>query len=75
MLDECECLADVDEDGSVEVDDLTAVALDWGSDGSAHGGDVTANGMVDVDDLVAVLLGWGPCPGRSFRTPRPDPVP
>ena len=43
------------------MDDLTNVILDWGTDGSGHGGDLDGNGIVDVDDLTAVILGWGPC--------------
>jgi hypothetical protein len=55
------CPADTDGNGAVDVDDLTAVILDWGTDGSQFNGDVDGSGMVDVDDLTAVILGWGPC--------------
>ncbi|MHC5001882.1 MAG: hypothetical protein ACYTJ0_02050 [Planctomycetota bacterium] len=55
------CTADIDGSGAVDVDDLLAVILDWGTDGSGHGGDVDHSGLVDSDDLAAVILEWGPC--------------
>jgi hypothetical protein len=60
--DECEeCEGDTNGSGTVDVDDLINVILDWGTDGSEHGGDVNGSGTVDVDDLVLVILRWGPC--------------
>jgi hypothetical protein len=56
------CPEDVNGDGMVDVDDLTAVILDWGTDGSMFNGDVDGSGLVDVDDLTLVILAWGPCP-------------
>jgi hypothetical protein len=56
------CPADCDGNGVVDVDDLTAVILDWGTDGSGNGADIDGSGLVDVDDLTEVILGWGPCP-------------
>ena len=63
------CRGDADGDGSVNVDDLNAVILDWGTDGSANGGDVSGslpgtppNGVVDINDLVTVIVNWGLCP-------------
>ena len=54
--------------GVVNVDDLNNVILDWGTSGTAHGGDVTGplpgsppDGIVDVNDLNAVIVGWGVC--------------
>jgi hypothetical protein len=55
------CPGDTDGNGQVDVDDLTAVILDWGTDGSQFNGDVDGSGIVDVDDLTAVILAWGPC--------------
>jgi hypothetical protein len=55
----CSCAGDVTGDGSVDVDDLTAVILAWGSGDEAA--DTTGDGVVDVDDMVLVLLGWGGC--------------
>ncbi|MHC4991027.1 MAG: spondin domain-containing protein [Planctomycetota bacterium] len=54
---------DADGNDVVDVDDLAGVLLDWGTDGSDHGGDVDGSGHVDIDDLLAVLLAWGPCGG------------
>jgi hypothetical protein len=56
------CPGDTDGNGQVDVDDLTAVILDWGTDGSQFNGDVDGSGIVDVDDLTAVILAWGACP-------------
>lgn len=56
------CDEDTNGDGTVDVQDLTNVILDWGSDGSGNGGDVTGDGVVDVSDLTAVILAWGDCP-------------
>jgi hypothetical protein len=56
------CAADTNGDGAVNVDDLTAVILDWGTDGSVNNADVDGSGLVDVDDLTMIILGWGPCP-------------
>ncbi len=56
------CLGDTDGNGAVDVDDLVAVILDWGTDGVANGTDIDGSGLVDVDDLVAVILAWGQCP-------------
>ena len=55
--------------GDVDVNDLNNVFLDWGTDGSANGGDLTGStpgsppdGTVDVNDLNAVIVNWGVCP-------------
>jgi hypothetical protein len=60
---DCEgpCPPDVNGDGSVDVDDLTALILAWGSCPQCPA-DIDGNGVVDVDDLTAVILGWGACP-------------
>jgi serine protease AprX len=55
------CLADVDNSGGVDVDDLVAIILAWGPC-AACPADVDDSGTVDVDDLVAVILAWGDCP-------------
>jgi hypothetical protein len=60
-------------DGSVDVDDLIAVILDWGPCDDAAGGggasqpvipppcpaDIDDDGEVGAADLIAVILGWG----------------
>jgi hypothetical protein len=75
------CSADANHDGVVDVDDLVAVILNWGScPGSAAGclGDVhtapCGNASVDADDLTAIILGWGPCDDAFPMTP-PGEVP
>ena len=69
MCHHAACAGDTDGDGMVSVDDLIHVILDWGTGGSAHGGDVSGalsgsppDGIVDCNDLNAVILGWGACP-------------
>jgi uncharacterized membrane protein len=53
------CPEDTDGNGAVDVDDLTAIIIAWGTDDPAA--DVDGNGIVDVDDLTAIILAWGPC--------------
>jgi hypothetical protein len=60
------CIADIDGDGAVEVDDLFAVITAWGTvdcDGRADiaTGDPCGDGAVDVDDLLTVINNWGDC--------------
>ena len=55
------CLADVNGDGAVNVNDLLAVLAAWGSPG-ASGEDINGDGIVDVADLLLLLAAWGPCP-------------
>ncbi len=55
--DSCECLADLDGDGMVGVNDLLAIIAQWGG----AGGDVDGNGTTDTNDLLAVLSVWGGC--------------
>ncbi len=57
---------DANSSGEVDVDDLIAVILGWGTCPAAPAfceGDVVSpprgNGAVDVDDLIAVILNWG----------------
>jgi hypothetical protein len=54
-----DCPADVTGDGSIDVEDLVEVVLNWGPCDCPA--DVTGDGVVDVEDLVEVILGWGPC--------------
>jgi hypothetical protein len=58
--DECECPTDVNRDGAIDVLDLVAVLLAWGTGDAAA--DINQDGTVDVLDLVAVLTTWGTCP-------------
>ncbi len=62
---EASCAGDTNADGLVNVSDLVNVIIDWGSDGSANGGNVIdegpSAGVVDVTDLLQIILDWGPC--------------
>ena len=55
------CAGDTNGDGTVDIDDIVAVVLDFGTDGSANGGDTNCDGTVDIDDIVLVVLSWGSC--------------
>jgi hypothetical protein len=54
-------LGDVNQDGTVDVDDLIAVILAWGpcANCASCPADVNHNCQVDADDLTAVILNWG----------------
>ncbi len=55
-------IGDVNGDGTVNVDDLIAVILEWGPcplPPANCPGDVDGDGAVGVDDLIAVILNWG----------------
>lgn len=54
---ECD-LADLNNDGHVNVDDLLMVLNEWGQEDSDA--DITGDGTVNVDDLLIVLNNWGP---------------
>ncbi|MFM7807173.1 MAG: hypothetical protein ACKPEA_04485 [Planctomycetota bacterium] len=58
--DECECVGDVDLNGRVDVDDIVAVIIGWGDDGSSPA-DLNADGIVNGGDLALVLGGYGEC--------------
>ena len=59
-LDGC-CLGDVTGDLNVDVADLVAVILAWGSCGQSCPADANGDDIVDQDDLVEVVLNWGAC--------------
>jgi hypothetical protein len=54
------CPADVNADGTVDVQDLVDLLLAWGT--ADPEADVTGDGLVDVQDLVALIVAWGACP-------------
>ena len=59
------CPADVNDSGSVDVNDLLAVITGWGTCPPAPAacpGDTNHSGSVDVMDLLSVITTWGPCP-------------
>jgi hypothetical protein len=54
------CPADLDCSGEVDVGDLIAIILAWGScEGCPE--DLDGDDTVAVGDLIIVLLAWGPC--------------
>ncbi len=53
------CPADLDRNGTVDIDDLLSVLIAWGS-GDATG-DVDADGLVGGDDLLLLVGSWGAC--------------
>jgi hypothetical protein len=61
------CEGDANNSGAVDVDDLIAVILAWGTCANCANcpADVApfpvGNCMVNVDDLIAVILNWGAC--------------
>jgi hypothetical protein len=58
--DECECPADVNDDGAVNVGDMLLVLAAWGLPGGPA--DLNLDGIVDVADLLIILSSWGDCP-------------
>ncbi|MHC5026097.1 MAG: FG-GAP-like repeat-containing protein [Planctomycetota bacterium] len=51
-------VGDANGDGTVDVEDLVAVIVDWGKCGDCSA-DINDDGQVDVQDLVLVILNWG----------------
>ncbi|MCH8151181.1 MAG: PKD domain-containing protein [Planctomycetes bacterium] len=58
--DECECPADLDDNGSVGILDLLTLLAAWGSD-PAGPPDFDGDGNVGILDLLTLLANWGPC--------------
>ena len=56
-----DCPADLNDDGSVDGNDLGSLLAGWGSAGGAA--DLNGDGSVDGNDLGMLLAAWGPCPG------------
>jgi hypothetical protein len=54
------CGADVTRDFDVDLEDLIAVVLAWGT--NDHDADVDSSSVVALPDLVEVLSSWGGCP-------------
>ncbi|UCD74170.1 MAG: hypothetical protein JSV91_10305 [Phycisphaerales bacterium] len=54
------CPADLNDDQTVDIDDVFAVLAYWGQ--SDVPADINEDGVVDIDDLFEVLAAWGPCP-------------
>jgi hypothetical protein len=58
--DDCECLADVDENNVVDILDLLLVISRWEQPGPL--GDIDFSGTVDISDLLYLINNWGECP-------------
>jgi len=54
------CLADINHDDTVDVDDLMALIADWGPCGECAA-DLNNDSYVGADDLLLVLAAWGSC--------------
>jgi hypothetical protein len=55
------CSADIDGNGSVDINDFLILLGAWGPN-PGHPADIDGNGAVDVNDFLALLAQWGPCP-------------
>jgi len=57
----CACDWDLDNSGSVGIDDFLALLAQWGTD---PGGppDFDGDGIVGINDFLELLANWGPCP-------------
>jgi hypothetical protein len=59
------CIADLNNSGAVDVDDLLTVINNWGMCKGdcppSCEGDVNTTCAVDVDDLLTIINAWGPC--------------
>ncbi len=53
------CVADLDQDGSVDAHDIAILLSNWGMLGTVA--DLDQDGIVDARDLTVVLSHWGPC--------------
>jgi hypothetical protein len=56
------CPADVDDSGSVEIQDLLDVLATWGVCPPPCPTDVNSDGTVNISDLLILLAEWGSCP-------------
>lgn len=57
--DQPSCAGDLDENGTVDVDDLLQVLAVFGTSSQ---GDCDGDKDTDVDDLLLLISAWGPCP-------------
>ena len=62
VLDECECLADINDGGSVDITDFLQLLAVWGPCEPGCFGDVDFDGDVGITDFLLLLANWGPCP-------------
>ncbi len=59
--DECECIGDLDGDGTVGITDFLALLAAWGPN-PGHPADFDGDGVVGIVDFLELLASWGPCP-------------
>ena len=52
------CPWDLDDNGTVNTNDLLALFAQWGTDGPA---DFDGSGVVNTVDLLILFANWGPC--------------
>ena len=64
LLNNCQgqlCSADLDGDGSVDIDDFLALLAAWGPCDRCPE-DLDGDGEVGITDFLELLAAWGPCP-------------
>lgn len=62
--DECECLADFDNDGTVDIHDILYLFSTWGQNSTPDDPletDLNGNGVVDVQDVIIAITSYGEC--------------
>jgi hypothetical protein len=65
---------DADDNGTVDINDLTIVLANYGRTGTAWSqGEFTGDGTVDVNDLTIVLAGFGQTAGAAGIQAVPEP--
>ena len=57
--DECECAADFNNSGDVDIEDLLILLEHWEETGSIA--DLTGDNFVDIEDLLVYIASFGPC--------------
>jgi hypothetical protein len=60
ILDDCECIADLDGDGTVGAADLAILLGTWGPCAGCPA-DFNGDGIINAPDLAQLLGNWGPC--------------
>jgi hypothetical protein len=60
--DDCECIADLDGDGAVDVGDFLLVLAGWGPCSPECPADIDGDGNVGITDFLRLVADWGPCP-------------
>jgi len=57
---ECECIADLDDDGAIGFTDLVSLLSAWGECPGCPE-DLDGDDTVGFTDVIVLLSGWGPC--------------